>query len=228
MHEGPKCALCQLKSRACRRENGSSPAFCATKLKKEIMNKVINEYKKQDIREFALQASIQEAEGYTNRDSDPFCPYPVKSRLQEIIEFSKKMRYKKLGLPFCFGVRQEASILNEILEKQGFQVVSVICKVGGIKKELLGIKEKEKIHIGSYETMCNPIGQAEVLNSEGTDFNIIFGLCVGHDSLFMRYSQAMSTVLAVKDRVFAHNPMGAIYTANSYYCRFLVEQMDNS
>ena len=41
--------------------------------------------------------------------------------------------------------------------------------------------------------MCNPIAQAELLNRAETQFNICLGLCVGHDSLFYRYSQAPVT-----------------------------------
>ncbi len=65
--------------------------------------------------------------------------------------------------------------------------------------------------------MCNPIAQAEFLNKENTEFNIVLGLCVGHDTLFFKYSKAPVTVLAVKDRVLAHNPLGAIYQSESYY-----------
>ena len=55
------------------------------------------------------------------------------------------------------------------------------------------------------------------LNKEKTDFNIALGLCVGHDTLFFKHSEAQVTVLAVKDRVLAHNPLGAIYLADSFY-----------
>ena len=65
--------------------------------------------------------------------------------------------------------------------------------------------------------MCNPIAQAEFLNKAKTDFNVVIGLCVGHDSLFIKYSKAPVTVLAVKDRVLAHNPLGAIYMADKFY-----------
>lgn len=43
--------------------------------------------------------------------------------------------------------------------------------------------------------MCNPIGQAAFLNEAKTDLNILLGLCVGHDSLFIKYSNAPITVL---------------------------------
>ena len=69
--------------------------------------------------------------------------------------------------------------------------------------------------------MCNPIHQAKRLNAEHTDLNIVMGLCVGHDSLFYKYSDALVTTLVTKDRVLGHNPVAALYTANSYYKRLL-------
>ena len=69
--------------------------------------------------------------------------------------------------------------------------------------------------------MCNPIHQAKRLNAEGTELNIIMGLCVGHDCLFTKYSEAPVTTLVAKDRVLGHNPVAALYTADSYYKRLL-------
>ena len=65
--------------------------------------------------------------------------------------------------------------------------------------------------------MCNPIAQARLLNSQKTEFNIALGLCVGHDSMFYKYSEALVTTLVAKDRVLAHNPCGAIYCADGYF-----------
>ncbi len=90
-------------------------------------------------------------------------------------------------------------------------------RVGGVDKEFLGLDADGKICGGGHETMCNPIAQAEVLNSEKTEFNIIMGLCVGHDSLFMKHSDAMCTVFAVKDRLMGHNPLASLYTSDTYY-----------
>lgn len=45
----------------------------------------------------------------------------------------------------------------------------------------------------------------------------MLGLCVGHDTLFMKYAKAPMTVLAVKDRVTGHNPLAAVYLAQGYY-----------
>ena len=52
----------------------------------------------------------------------------------------------------------------------------------------------------------------------------MMGLCVGHDCLFYRHSEAPVTTLVAKDRVLANNPAGALYTANSYYRRLEGDQ----
>jgi len=68
--------------------------------------------------------------------------------------------------------------------------------------------------------------QANLLNDAETDFNILVGLCVGHDSLFFKYSDAMTTVLIAKDRVLGHNPAAALYTTSTYYARLLRKGID--
>jgi uncharacterized metal-binding protein len=145
----------------------------------------------------------------------------VKPRIQEIIEFARKMDFRRLGIVFCEGLRREAAAVAGILEKQGFEVVSAVCKVGGVLKEEIGLRDEEKIEIGTEETMCHPIAQAVVMNHSETELNILIGLCVGHDALFFKHAKAYTTVLAAKDRVTGHNPLAAIYTLGSYSQRFL-------
>lgn len=55
------------------------------------------------------------------------------------------------------------------------------------------------------------------MNKEQTDLNIVMGLCVGHDSLFYKYAEGLTTTLVVKDRVLGHNPVAALYGAEGYY-----------
>lgn len=136
--------------------------------------------------------------------------YGEKTRIEETVEFMKQCNYKRIGLAFCIGLSEEARIVNHIFTYHGFEVESVICKNGGISREEIDVFDSEV-------PMCNPIGQAYFLNQKKTDFNVLLGLCIGHDSLFFKYSDAPVTVLAVKDRVLAHNPLGAIYQADAYY-----------
>lgn len=127
------------------------------------------------------------------------------------------MRYERLGFVFCVGLRKEAKIVEKLFSDRGFEMISVVCKVGRIPKEEIGLRDDQKVTPGHFETMCNPILQALVLNDEQTDFNILMGLCVGHDSLVFQYAEAPCTVLAVKDRVLGHNPLAAVYNIDSYY-----------
>jgi len=195
------------------------PPNCPTKTRQEVIQQALAEYDKPEVRKFARQASIQEFECYMDL---PEGSTPRNPRVEEVAQFAKKMGYKKLGIAFCDGLRNEAKILTTILENRGFDVVSVCCKAGGIPKETIGITEEQKIAgPGQWETMCNPITQAEILNSEGTEFNIVVGLCVGHDSLFIKYARAPVTVLVVKDRVFGHNPAAGLYLSGSYYRKLM-------
>ena len=59
--------------------------------------------------------------------------------------------------------------------------------------------------------------QKELLNEQKTQFNLALGLCVGHDSMFYKYSDALMTTLVAKDVVTGHNPAAAIYCAEGYF-----------
>ena len=215
----PSCASCDLSipERICFSEKGKGHKGCPTVTRKVVLEDANQAYESEDIHRFAYNASVQEAECYANRDQSPYIMQPCKTRIVETCEFAKKMGYKRLGLAFCLGLSKEADIVEQILKGYGFEVVSICCKAGNTSKELLGISDEEKIFKGTDEAMCNPIFQAKALMHEQTDFNILLGLCVGHDTLFLQFSEVPTTVLAVKDRVTGHNPLAAIYNSDSYY-----------
>jgi uncharacterized metal-binding protein len=217
--ELPGCARCAIppKDRACQKENGKAPRGCPTVHHLAEVAASLKEFEKPAVCRFARQASIQEGQGYGNRDQGYEKVRPIKARIEETIEFARRMGYRRLGLVFCIGLRGEAKVVEKLLSAAGFEVVSALCKVGRTPKEVIGVSEEDKIRIGSFESMCNPIAQAFILNSEKTEFNVVMGLCVGHDSLFLKYAEAPCTVLAVKDRLLGHNPLAAIYNIDSYY-----------
>ncbi len=184
-----KCALCE--------EKDCYEGKDCTDIKEEVKK----EYKGEDLKVLKVSTGI-ESEFYMK-----------KTRLEELIIYAKRMGFKRLGIAFCIGLEKEAKIIHEILSKD-FDVYSVCCKVCGIDKSEFGLGRLHK-HEEDAEAMCNPIGQAKVLNEKETDLNIILGLCIGHDTLFTKSSNAPVTTLAVKDRVLGHNPLAAIY---SNYC----------
>ena len=141
------------------------------------------------------------------------------TRVEDTIAFAKLMGYEKIGMATCIGLLDETNRLSAILNAQGFRPVSVCCKSGSIDKLELGLAEKEKVRPDTFEPACNPVAQARLLNRAETDMNIIVGLCVGHDILFTKYSDAPVTTLVVKDRVAGHNPVSVLYGQNFYYKR---------
>ncbi|MBN2138736.1 MAG: DUF1847 domain-containing protein [Sedimentisphaerales bacterium] len=133
--------------------------------------------------------------------------YFDQTRLGEVILFAKQLGCTKVGLAFCIGLSEEAKVIAEIFSEH-FTVVSVCCKVGGIKKSDFDLQQ---ISSGAGEVMCNPAGQAQLLNDAKTQLNVLCGLCVGHDAIFSKVSEAPVTTLISKDRVLGHNPAAAVY-----------------
>ena len=198
------CASCTIE--ACRSgQLDKLPKNCPMR-DPAFFDSVLEEYFQPENHDFFVASAATEAIGY--------CRWP---RLREVVEFSRRMGYTRLGLAFCAGLHREAEVVDRVLRRNGFQVASVICKTGSIPKDQVGVPPEYRVRPGTYEVMCNPIAQAELLNRAETQFNICLGLCVGHDSLFYRYSQAPVTTLVAKDRATGNNPVAAIYCADSYF-----------
>jgi uncharacterized metal-binding protein len=192
------------------------------KLMPGVMTEVLSEYDKPEVREFARLASVQEYECYEHLPDGLRTKIP---RVEELIQFARKCGYKRLGIAHCGGLIKEARMLTDILENKGFEVVSINCKVGAVPKERIGLKAEEKIgEPESWESMCNPIAQAMIMNRVNVDMAVMLGLCIGHDTLFIKYCRVPMTVIAVKDRVFGHNPLAALYLSGSpYYERLMAK-----
>jgi uncharacterized metal-binding protein len=209
-YETPGCAYCPPTVRACRHGESETrgPGFCPSKVDEDGIERAWERYEDPEVRRVAYASALVESEGY--------CRW---TRVEEICAFAKKMGFTKLGIATCISMVDLARTLSGILESHGFEVASVACKNGGVPKERLGLREEEKIRPGTYESMCNPLSQAELLNDAGCELNIVLGLCVGHDSLFFKHSKGLATTLVAKDRVLAHNPVGALQLADTYFQR---------
>ena len=212
----PGCGLCPYHAdeRICKRPDGKSPENCPTAGRTGLRDACLERMKNDPaLLRFAREAAWVEGAGYSHKDSTA---RPVRPRIAEIIDFCQRMGYKRLGLVFCNGLRHEAAATQKILEAHGFEPVSVTCKVGGTLKSELGLPPQAQVNPKCPESMCNPLMQAEICNAAAVDFNILLGLCVGHDSVALRHLKAPATVFAVKDRLLGHNPLAAIYTLKSY------------
>ena len=185
--------------------NRPYPAFCVSKQVSDAQREAsLQQYlTDEEDRKLAQVAAGIESDGYRK--------WP---RVQETILFAKRMGYHKIGIATCVGLLHESRVLARILRSHGFEVFGIGCKAGMVKKVDLGIPAACNA-VGA--NACNPIFQAKMLNAAGTQLNIVVGLCVGHDSLFYKYSDALVTTLVAKDRVLGHNPAAALYNAESYY-----------
>ncbi|MHB0878648.1 MAG: DUF1847 domain-containing protein, partial [Anaerolineae bacterium] len=186
------------------------PANCPTALSSLVDTR--EAFADPEIRRIAVAAAGTESRGYLRW-----------TRVEETMEFARALGATRIGLAFCVGLKNEGRVFSQILEANGFEVVSAACKTGAIPKEEVGIPDELKIRPGQLEVACNPIGQALLLNAAETQLNVVMGLCVGHDSLFIKFSNALVTVLVAKDRVLANNPVGALNCAQGYYHHALFE-----
>ncbi len=198
------CADCHVYH--CFYEEGKYPDFClTTNMPEETYRRAMDKLMEPENNRVAVAAAQVEYEGYGKR-----------TRVEEVIQFARKLGAKKLGIATCLGLIQETRMLTRILRNNGFEVYVAICKTGATPKVEIGIpKECEEVGVN----MCNPVLQAELLNDAQTDLNLIMGLCVGHDSLFIKHSNALCTNVVTKDRVLGHNPCVALYQADFYYKR---------
>ena len=168
-----QCVSCEI--RACAGDIERAPDSCPRRNAKEALEEAE--------KILATDPEVQEIISAAKSLEEEGCG--VWPRVRELVEFSKRLGLKKLGIAFCAGLKEEATQLAEILESRGFELSSVACTVNG---------------------GCNPVGQALVLNQLGTELNVVLGLCMGHDVLFTKFSKAPATTLVVKDRVMFHNP----------------------
>lgn len=194
----------------CFKRDSKYPEFCLTKnLTEEEIEEITRLYTKNRVnRKVSIVSAEVEGEFYGKY-----------TRVEEIIEFAHRMGFKKIGIATCVGLIEESRIFAKILKFNGFEVYAVACKVASLNKTDIGVDEKYTCQTGN--ALCNPILQAKLLKMEKTDFNVVVGLCVGHDSLFYKYAKTLTTTLITKDRLLAHNPVGALYQTRAYYKKLL-------
>ena len=203
------CIDCPIGS--CNLKDSPFPVFCTTtNMNEAVLADAMEAYQDPENKKVTIAAAEVEADNYMRM-----------TRLEETIEFAKKIGAKKIGIATCLGLLKESNTLAKILRSHGFEVYGAACKAGMQKKTSVGIPQRCDI-VG--ENMCNPILQAKLLNQAGTDLNILMGLCVGHDSMFYKYSDALVTTLVAKDRVLGHNPVAAIYQSDKYLTRVYGDQ----
>ena len=114
-YEDPACAYCPPNVRACRHGESEArgPGFCPTKVDPEAQAKARAMYDEPAIRKVSRESAVVESEGY--------CRW---TRVEEIVQFAKRMGYRRIGIANCISFVDHAFVLSGILESHGFEVVS--------------------------------------------------------------------------------------------------------
>jgi uncharacterized metal-binding protein len=196
----------------CYRRNKKFPDFCLTEAIDAADIEATRETYRGDSRDARVARAAAEIEGLY------YCKI---SRVEEIVAFARRIEATRIGIASCLGLIEETKLFAKVLRLAGLAPYTVLCKVGSTDKSEIGIPDQLKIQCGAFEACCNPILQAQLLNAEKTQLNVIMGLCVGHDSLFTKHSDALVTTLVTKDRTNGHNPVSTLYTARMYSKRIL-------
>lgn len=115
------------------------------------------------------------------------------TRLREVAELARRMGYERVGVSYCPDMVREAVLAALFL-----------------RDSELGVQ------LPPEPLDCDPFGQAAFFAQRGTQLNVMAGMCVGHEAVFIRASQAPVTVLVARDARLRHNPAAALYTADSY------------
>ena len=123
------------------------------------------------------------------------------TRVEEVVQSARRLGMKRLGIAHCRDTRREATLAARFFSERGFTVT-----------------------LPPPTEDCDPLGQALCFRQEETELNVIVGMCVGHDALFIRHSGAPVTSLVVRDVRLGHNPVAALYTRRGYLKSALYER----
>ncbi len=219
MTEKIQCSRCEVRS--CTVDStgtaltGEAPSWCPMKMKADVIKAAMAKYTEEDLK-IAHAAAVVESEAYLR---EAWGLKPVDTRILEIINFAKKMGYKKVGIACCFNCAWDAGVLSNMFINRGLEVLVRLCKLYTVQNtKFLGLKDEETLIPGGYQSMCNPIAQVDTLADSGCELIVTFGECTGHDALAGKFSKVPFVVLGVKDRVLAHNPVAALTCPwNAYY-----------
>ena len=115
------------------------------------------------------------------------------TRLRETAELAGRVGFRRLGIGHCPDMGREAAAAASFLQECGLEVLLPCLASGG-----------------------EPLQQARQFACQQTQMNVVAGMCVRHEAVFVSASRVPVTVLVARDRRFRHNPAAALYTSDSY------------
>lgn len=100
----PICALCAVLPCEAGQGGKEKAKFCAMSAEPELLKHVEGEYfKSGTVRDLAIASAQTEASGYMRR-----------TRVEEIMDFARRIGAQRLGIAHCIGLMNEATLTMEI------------------------------------------------------------------------------------------------------------------
>lgn len=115
------------------------------------------------------------------------------TRLRELGEFSRLLGVTRLGISHAPDMAWEAQQVAAFLRR--FDLDPILPP------------QKES---------CDPLGQAGFFQRKETELNVVAGMHVVGEALFLKGSHVPAVALLARDARLHHNPVAAIYTSRSY------------
>ncbi len=161
--------------------------FCPAHLYPEIFKDAEKIYAEDtETRLMARNAAVMESRGYI-----------VWPRLKDIIEFSKRMKYKKMALLFCPDVWREAKKTCSILSENGFTVASRVCGIGKSCPQ-------------------TPDEYASEINALSPDIVVNAGLCVPFEARVVKSLKIPISTFIARDKRLNNHPASTVYFSDKW------------
>lgn len=115
------------------------------------------------------------------------------NRVEETLTFIRRMGWLRVGVAHGRDTGREAHRFADLLARDGVEAVL----------PFEGEPEDVTAQAGRFQTV-------------GTDLNVVVGLPMAEEALFLKASHAPVTVLVARDVRLRHNPAAALYLSRSY------------
>ncbi len=134
-------------------------------------------------------------------EAEGYCEW---TRLRELAEYANKLGVDRVGIAHCSDMHREATLIASYLEARSLHPVLPPSSID-----------------------CSPLGQAAFFAENGTQLNVVCGLSVDHEAIFVAASEPPVVVLVARDVRLRHNPVAALYTSASYSRTRLFAERDS-
>ena len=115
------------------------------------------------------------------------------TRLRELGEFSRLLGVTRLGIGHAPDMAWEAQQVAAYLRRFDLEPI-----------------------LPPQKESCDPLGQAEFFRRKETELNVVAGMHVVGEALFLKRSHVPAVAFLARDARLHHNPAAALYTSRSY------------